>query len=384
LYSAASAANEAGLAARDVRHLTVAAANMLNRTGGVINQSGAVLQENRAQFKRLLASLDRTTSNAADTMESVNFLLKNSNIDQTVKNAGASIERAAKNVEDTTAAFKSLSDENTQKDLRTTITALRESTEALRDTARSINTFVSGPDSQGQLKSTLATLNTTAGTLAETTANLRDATAGLKNVMGDPKVQNDMKAIPAELRSTLEATSSTAERINSLLGGRRHKKDSDKKDGDKSDGAHDGKDTDSNDVKRTALFDDLSFTFRHLQDGKSDQRNFGDLRFQTDLLGMPVRLGLDGIGEGSKLTLQGGQYLGTNTALRYGIYRSKLGVGAEYEAGRFSLEGNLYDPNDGSWNVYGGFKVTPQLELLLGRENARGVHSNAIGVRLRR
>jgi ABC-type transporter Mla subunit MlaD len=374
LMSAALAANEAGLAARDVRKLTVAASGVLQQTGGLMNQSGAVIQENRGQLRKLLVNLDRTTSNAADTVESVNFLVKHGNLDQTIKNTGASIERAAKNVEDTTASFKTLSNNDTQKDIRATLTALRESTEALRETARSINTFVAGPDTQGQLKSTLATLNTTATTLAETTANLRDTTAGLKNVMGDEKVQNDLKAIPAELRSTLEASSAAANRINNLLGGRRKKSDTQntQKTGDKKDGTRSG-----------GVLDGLDFTYRHLNDAPNGQRNFGDVRFQTELFGGPFRVGLDNIGEGTDFTLQTGSYLGKNAALRYGLYRSKLGVGADLQRGRFSLEGNLYDPNDRSWNVYGGFKVSPQIEVLLGREKRGEVRTNAIGVRLR-
>jgi ABC-type transporter Mla subunit MlaD len=383
LMSAALAANEAGLAARDVRKLTVSASGVLNQTGGVIHQaggvmqeSGAVLHENRGQLKRLLVNLDRTTTSAADTLESVNFLVKNSDLDKTVKNAGGSIERAAKNIEDTTASFKSLSDESTQKELRATITALRESTEALRDTARSINTFVAEPGTQGQLKSTLATLNTTATTLAETTANLRDATAGIKNVLGDEKVQSDFKAIPAELRKTLESTSATAERINSLLGGRRKKSDTTQT----GDGKNDGK---KGDERSDSLLNGLDFTYRYLPDAENDRRNFGDIRFQTELFGAPFRLGLDNIGEGTDLTLQTGRFFGKNAAIRYGIYRSKLGIGADYNLGRFSLEGNLYDPNDRSYNLYGGFKITPQFEVLLGREHQGNVRSNAIGVRLR-
>jgi phospholipid/cholesterol/gamma-HCH transport system substrate-binding protein len=378
LANAALAAGEAGLAARDVRRLTVAAGGVLNQTGKVIGASGGVINENRGQLRRLLVNLDRTTSNAADTLESVNFLVKTSNMQGSIQKAGASIERAAKNVEDTTAAFKTnLSGEDTQKEIRTAITALRESTEALRDTARSINTMVAEPGTQGQIKSTLSTLNTTATTLAETTANLRDATSGLKNVLGDEKVQSDMKAIPAELRSTLEATSATANRINSLLGGRRRKSTTDasqagSQSGDAKSGSRSG-----------SLFDDLSFTYRYLPDADNSKRNFGDVRLQTELFGAPFRIGLDNIGEGTDFTLQTGRFLGENAAIRYGLYRSKLGIGADYNRGRFSLEGNLYDPNDRSYNAYAGYKLTPNFEVLLGHEKQGRVRSNAIGVRLR-
>lgn len=368
--NAAVAANEAVLAARDVRKLTAAAGGVLNQSGRVIGEAGDVLGDSRGQLNKLLVNLDRTTSNAADTIESVNFLVKNSGFDKNASGAFASLNRAAKNIEDTTAGFKSLADEQSQKDLRATLTAMRESTEALRDTTNSIKNFVADDGSQGQLKSTLSTLNTTASTLAETTTNLRDATAGIKNIFADEKMQGDVKAIPAELRRTLEATTATAERLNGFLGGRRKARDA----------SQPGTEA-SADTRSGSLLDGLDFTYRHLSEG--DERNFGDIRLQTELFGSPFRIGLDQIGEGSKFTLQSGKFLGDNAALRYGLYRSKLGVGADWHQGRFSLEGNLYDPNRRSWNVYGGVRLSPKIEVIVGRENNGNVRSNAVGVRLR-
>jgi phospholipid/cholesterol/gamma-HCH transport system substrate-binding protein len=373
--NAALAANEAALAARDVRKLTNAAGGVLQQSSGVIGEAGGVLRDNRKQLNTLLVNLDRTTRNAADTVESVNFIIKQSNLEKSAKEISGSLERAAKNVEDTTASFKGLSDEQTQKDLRATLTALRESSEALRDTANSIKSFVADDNSQSQIKGTLSTLNTTASTLAQTSENLRDATAGIKNIFGDPKVQDDVKAIPAELRRTLEATTSTAERLNNLLGGRRRSRDAAQT------GNAEGTGNAGENGRQGALLGGFDFTARRLD--KGEDKIFGDIGFQTELFGGPFRIGLDEIGEGTHFTLQSGKFLGDNAAIRYGLYRSKLGVGADYRTGRFSLEANLYDPNERSWNVYGGVRLTRGLELLLGREKRGSVRSNAIAVRLR-
>jgi hypothetical protein len=221
----------------------------------------------------------------------------------------------------------------------------------------------------------LTTLNTTANTLAQTSENLRDATAGIKNIFGDPKVQDDVKAIPAELRRTLEATTSTAERMNNLLGGRRRSRDAAQT------GDADGTGNAGEDGRQGALLGGFNFTARRLN--KGEDKIFGDIGFQTELFGGPFRVGLDELGEGTRFTLQSGKFLGDHAAIRYGLYRSKLGVGADYRMGRFSLEANLYDPNDRSWNVYGGVRLSRGVELLLGRENRGSVRSNAIAVRLR-
>lgn len=363
--NAALAANEAGLAAREVRRVAAGAGGVLDQTGGVMREAGGLVADNRVQIQRLLVSLDRTTSNAADTLESVNFILSNSNLQDTSREISGSLTRAARNVEDATESLKILGDEQTQEDVRATITALRESTEALRDTTAGVKGFFGDAENQGQVRETLATLGTTATTLAETTANLRDATAGLKNILGDENVQSDFKAIPSELRATLEATRSSAERINNLLGGRSRRNTDPQRAG----------------LRGGSIMDGFDFTYRHLPDG--DKKNFGDIRFQSEFFGGPFRVGLDEIGEDTSFTLQTGRFFGENAAIRYGLYRSKLGVGADWRQGRFSLEGNLYDPNERSWNVYGGVRLSPQLEVLLGREKRGDVNTNAIGLRLR-
>jgi hypothetical protein len=101
------------------------------------------------------------------------------------------------------------------------------------------------------------------------------------------------------------------------------------------------------------------------------------------LFGSPFRAGLSSIGEGSDFNAASGKYIGRNGAVRYGLYRSKLGVSAQYNLGRFSLEGNLYDPESQFGQYYGGFQITPNLEIIAGREKFGSVQSNSIGVRLR-
>jgi hypothetical protein len=296
------------------------------------------------------------------------------------------LRRAAENVEAGTAGFKSLaSDPETHKSLRATLTALRQSTEALQATAESFKGLATDPELRSQLTGTLKTLSNTAGILQNTTENLRDTTAGFKNVIGDAKVQEDLKASVTALRGTLEtaqgtleATRATAERFNSLLGGRR-----------KRNFTTTGTDGTTGDTKNAPpqhagyAPGGVDFTYRRLTNGnRISGRNFGDLTFNTELFGGPFRLGLANIGDGTDLTAQTGKFIGRNGALRYGVYRSKLGVGADLHSGRFSLEGNLYDPNNRSFNIYGGVKLTPQVELLLGREHIRGLRTNSIGVRI--
>ena len=56
-------------------------------------------------------------------------------------------------------------------------------------------------------------------------------------------------------------------------------------------------------------------------------------------------------------------------AARYGLYRSKLGIGAEARKGKFFIEGNAYGLNDPSYNLYGGVTITRNLDLMAGAES---------------
>jgi ABC-type transporter Mla subunit MlaD len=361
--------------AKDIAREAQGAARNINRLTG---SAGGVLNENRPQLRQLLVSFNRTANNVAGLTETLDFALRQGGFKENSQIAFQSLRRAAENVEATTAGFRSLSnDPATQKNLRDTVAALRESTEALRDTARIISGTINDPEVRTQIAGTLRTLNATATTLQQTTENLRDTTAGFKSIVTDPQVQDDLRAIPSELRGTLEATRSTAERFNSLLGGRRNRNAP----------ATGGGGTAPQQSGYAP--GGVDFTYRRLTNPKgtpsgpdNSGRNYGDVTFNAELFGGPFRAGLANIGESTDVTLQSGKFLGKNGAVRYGLYRSKLGAGADYRKGRFSLEGNLYDPNNSSYNIYGGVRVSPQVEVLLGHEKIRGVRSNSIGVRL--
>ncbi|MDQ3815841.1 MAG: MlaD family protein [Armatimonadota bacterium] len=409
LANAAFASREANAAARNMRQLTVG----LNST----------LSENRGQVRQLLGSLKGAADNVAGLTQSLNFVVREGGLQENLRLTLNSVRKAAENVEATTAGFKAITgDVQTQTNIRTALISLREATESLRDTAASIKKAVADPEVEGQLKGILTTLNVTARTLQTTAETVQLATAGpltstagnvqaasqnlvamsqnfnaasqnltttsqsvqnsatsLEKIVTDPKLMSDLKAIPTELRGTLEATRATAERINSLLGGR-------KKRNEPTQGGQEGGVKAQHSGYAPGGVDFTARSFRNVSGGPrlgdNAGRNFGDLTFNSEFFGGPFRLGLANIGDSTDLTLQTGKFLGRDTALRYGLYRSKLGAGVDLHKGRFSLEGNLWNPNRRSYNAYLGLRITPQVELLLGHENIRHVRANAVGVRL--
>jgi ABC-type transporter Mla subunit MlaD len=353
---------------------SAAAADAINRTSELATQ---LLAQNRQRANAIFINLDKTSQQTANVMESLNFMLKHSGIEQNAPQTFAALREAAENVKSATEGFKSLGNGDSVEGIRASLASLRESSDALRDATVSIKNLLTDTTIQGQFKSTFASLQQISSTLEKTSDNLNQASAGLKNVLGDAQLQEDLKASAEELRNTLANTSAAAARVNHLLGGK--SSDSTEPKSTSTDAtATKITPKSSSDSRRSGL----DFTYRYLT--KEENHHYGDLTFNTSLFGGPFRLGLSGIGDDNSLTLQTGNYLGDGGDIRYGLYRSKLGLGADYYWKRFSLEGNVYDPNNASWNAYLGLKLTPHVQVLLGREKNGDVRSTALGVRLTR
>ena len=360
------ATRDAGGLSRDVQGLVRNANGQLRRTSDNFN---GIADENRAQLKALLANTTRASDSIAGLTETLDFTLRAGDFQGNSQAALKSLRLAADNVAVATTGIRKLSDDpTTNADLKRTLVALRQSTESLRDTAESLKGFVVG-DGTGQIQGVLTTLNTTA-------SNLEVTTASINQIVADPAFQADVKGSADNLNNTLAATRASAERINALLGGKKRAQTD----------AATGTGADAQ-TAATNTFGSpgASLLLRSLSETPpgASGRNFGDARFDADLLGGPFRIGVDNIGDGDDFTLQSGKYLGRNLAARYGLYRSKLGVGLEARKGKFFVEGNAYGLNDSSYNLYGGVTITRNLDLMAGTENIRGNSSGSIAVRLR-
>ncbi|RYX81184.1 MCE family protein [bacterium] len=336
--------------------------------GDVRSNINGLFSDNRKQLNVLVGNLNTASANVAGLTETLSYVLKAGGFKENSQLVFQNLRRASENIEVATAGLKNLaSDPTMSQNLTGTLTALRESAEALRDTASGLKGAL-GDSPDGTKRGLFTSLNASA-------SNLEKVSAGLSGLVGDPALQTNVKGAAENLAGTLAATRSAAERVNSLLGGKKPKQTADPEGA----GA-----TGVSSTPTAFSTTGATFTARQLFDkgkGPNGARTFGDLGFETELLGAPFRLGLDGVGETNNITAQTGQYLRPDVALRYGVYRSKLGAGVELRRGRFALEGNVYDPNHASFNLYGGYNLTPNLQLRAGTESFDGRSTGSIGLR---
>ncbi len=369
------ASQSAASAARNIEITTRDFGGAPAEVRGLVRDLRITLGDSKGQVRGLFTGLNKTSNNIAGITESLDFALKQGGFKENSQLIFQSLRRATENIEVATGGIRKLAeDQATQGDLQKTFTALRESTEALRDTAQTIRNTLVDDKNKEQVSGALTALGTTA-------KNLSELTTGLNKIVGDAQLQENVKGVAANLNSTLAATTAAAERINGLLGGKKPKKV-----GAPASGNERGDDN----VRAPGNFSTgVDFTYRRYLEtpnlgGSSDVsgQNYGDLNFNGEFFGGPFRLGLSNIGDGDDVTLQSGLFLGPNAAVRYGLYRSKLGLGAELRKGKFSVEANAYNPNDASYNVLGGLQITKNLQLFGGRESLRGNGTGVVGVKI--
>ena len=367
--NAAKAAQNIEVASRSAGTLASGGQAIIGDVRGNLN---SLFRDNRAQLQVLVGNLNKASGNIAGLTETLNYAFASGGFKENAQLSFQNLRIASENIAVATAGLRKLADDpNTAQNLSVTLSALRESAEALRDTASGFKGALNdSPD--GTKKGLFTSLNASA-------ANLEKVSAGLGNIVGDPALQSNLKGAAENLAGTLAATRSASERVNALLGGKKPKTTA-----DPTGAGATGASATPTAFGTTGAY----FTARRLfSKGKAfgrGERTFGDLGFETELLGGPFRLGLDGVGETNAFTLQTGAFLRPDVAVRYGIYRSKLGAGVELRRGRFALEGNVYDPNRASYNVYGGFNLTPNLQLRAGTESFDGRSTGSIALRLSR
>jgi len=181
--------------------------------------------------------------------------------------------------------------------------------------------------------------------LAEASDNLVTILEDIESYTSDEQMQEDIRGSIHEARATIEQARGTLENADAALG-------------EISSGMNifGGIDTGA------------EFTLRYAPE---PDRWSGDLNFriameQSDVF---VQGGVDDIGENDQVNAQVGWWVNDEVTTRFGVHRGKLGLGLDWQSDAYRIMNDVYDLNDLRWDIYAGYAVLPELDLIVGVED---------------
>ncbi len=234
-------------------------------------------------------------------------------------------------------------------------------------------------------------IDETLSNLVEMTANFKDVSARVKEISDDPELERRLDSITAGLEASVIKMEKIASDIEEVTGDpelKKNIKDSVKMTAETLQEARDAlgefRGTLSNvneKVEQVSKITDIDVSGRvggrYVQNdnpktGQDKHQALADVEVQLETGKGFIRVGVDGIGEDSRLNLQGGRHLNDNFAFRAGILRSKVGLGFDYKLGGSLWTLNTYDPNDPQVNSYLGYRLSEDYTIKVGVEDALG------------
>jgi len=122
-----------------------------------------------------------------------------------------------------------------------------------------------------------------------------------------------------------------------------------------------------------------------LRNAPEPDRWSGDLNFRLGLESSDVFVvaGIDDIGENDRANAQMGWLINDATSARAGVHRGKLGIGLDWRSEAFRVTNDVYDPNALRWDIYAGYAVIPELDLVVGVEDLLDTDELNLGMAFR-
>ena len=208
--------------------------------------------------------------------------------------------------------------------LNSTLASMNRAMQSVEAMTQNMETFAGDPQTAQDLKNTLSNISATSKNIAHMAENM-------DGVMGDKQTAEDMKA-------TIHNARSLSERADKMLG--------------KVDGA----------VSKLSATK-VTPSVEALYSGGTDDWN---TNFNLNLKnsGTSIDLGVEDIGDGSKLDLTAGKY-GNAFGARAGVIAGKPGIGLDtYIGSRVKLTAEAYDPNDATFRLKSQFKIADSTYIL--------------------
>ncbi len=194
------------------------------------------------------------------------------------------------------------------------------------------------PEFRGSIEGIISNLETASGQLVEILDDIEQFTS-------DDELRENIIATVAEARETLDLARDTLDSTSDAI----------------------------DDAVETmeyisSIETGAEFRIRHTP---GPDRWAGDINVRVGMEGEDAFIigGIDDLGETDRSNARIGFWLNDESSAMAGIYRGKIGLGLDWreEAYRFVIE--LYDPNDLKWDIYAGYAILPELDLMIGIED---------------
>jgi ABC-type transporter Mla subunit MlaD len=204
------------------------------------------------------------------------------------------------------------------------------------------------------------------------TTSIDNATSTVDEFITDPEITESIRTAIANIEEASERVLATVEEIETLVSDEQLRADilglvSDARDTMAK--ASDSIDK-ANAAMGTVSDTDVGgeFRVRYLTE---PERVASDLEFSIAPSGSNAfyQFGVEDIGDADDFTFQLGY--GGRTGMRglFGIKRGHIGAGFDYRTDMFSLRGDVYDPNDVHFDIYGGVAISDDFRFIIGFED---------------
>ncbi|MDO8587031.1 MAG: MlaD family protein [Armatimonadota bacterium] len=316
---------------------------------GRVGENKTVYGADTTTLDQLLPQASQLLAQLQTSAQALNGILADKRLLASMRQTMANSEMASRQAANLMADFRRIAAEN-RVELNTALnnaSAASEDFAALAEKMRGIMDRGGAQDVEAMLES---------GKTAA--ANLQQASEKLKQLASDEQLTGDLKATMANLRKASENAEALTERLSRVLGRR------------------------DRGERKPIRGEGSSLDFF---------ANLGSNRYRVDYnLTIPngadrfYRLGLFGIGDATKVNVQLGQTFDADTALRYGLYASKLGVGYDRYFGKTSLHADLFGLNDTKLELKGRYDLRDDLGVWLGFDDLLDERGLLLGVQYRK
>ena len=304
----------------------------------------AVLKDKdiKNSIKDTMNNISSAAASASEMLETTEEIIKTARPDllKTLQNVQMAADKAAS----VAVQMNDILEKDARPNFMIIMKQSQEVLTSLGQTIRSTNQIV---DSLGgntdRIAATLEKVDLAAAEAQEMMIKLNEASNGIKDLTTNKETQEDIKR-------TLKNTADAAESAKILIDALNKKLGLIKK-------------TDNN---KTPEPPENGLSINGLW--KTDQGKYRmDASYTLPINKNFYRIGANDIGEGSKATIQGGRMLTSKTSIRYGLYSSKAGIGFDNKIGsNILLSADIYDPNDPNLEIRSVFDLGKDIGLYTG------------------